>query len=392
MFLTVIIFILILGVLVLVHEAGHFFVAKRNGVRADEFGFGYPPRVFGFYKNKDKKKKVIFGNKPVEEIKDIEKGKTVFSLNWIPIGGFVKIHGEDGENKKDPESFASKSIWKRFKILFAGSGMNLISGIVFLAIALQLGLPQQVDDLEKNNNAKVQIVQVSKGTPAEEAGINFGDIIIDIDNGEEKVDVNTVAQVQEVISANKGQEIILTLEHPGQEGIFEKKVFIREEYPDNQGPTGIMLARVAEKKYGFFQSFWMAIVATYSMIVTILWFLWDLIASIFTENKVDAEVAGPVGIAVLTGEMARMGIAYLFNFAAILSINLAVINLLPFPALDGGRIFFLIIEKIKGSPISQKAEGIIHTAGFFVLISLMILVTVKDFVNFEIIGKIKGLF
>lgn len=392
MLLTVVVFVLILGVLVLVHEAGHFFVSKRNGVRADEFGFGYPPRIFGVYKNKNNKWKIVLGNKPAHKIDNIGKGKTIFSINWIPIGGFVKIHGEDGEEKKDPESFAAKSIWKRFKILFAGSGMNLIFGIIFLAVALQLGLPEQIDDETKDENAKVQIASVSKESPAEKAGVKMGDVVLSVVINGEEIRINKVTQLQEIINENKGSEIGLVYERISEKKTDKAKVYLREDIPEGQGSMGVMLARVTEKKYGFFQSFWVAVSAVYSMIVTIIWFLGDLIARIFSEKPVVADVAGPVGIAVLTGQMAKMGIAYLFNFAAILSVNLAVINLFPFPALDGGRILFLLIEKIKGSPISQKAEGIVHTAGFFILISLMILITIKDFINFEIVGKIKGLF
>ncbi len=391
MLITIIVFIVILGVLVLVHEAGHFFVAKRNGVRSDEFGFGYPPRIFGIYKSSKGQRKFILGNKPADEVKDRGKN-TIYSINWIPIGGFVKIHGEDGENKKDPKSFSNKSIWKRFKILFAGSGMNLVFGVLFLAVALQLGLPQQVSDDDPAKNAKVQIASINKKSPAEEAGVKMGDIVLAVEMNEEKIKIDKVGQLQEIIKKHKGSELTFVFQRLGEKEILEKSVYLRENYPEGQGSMGVMLARVAEKQYGFFQSFWIAISAAYSMIATILWFLGDLIVRIFSEKPVVADVAGPVGIAVLTGQMAKMGIAYLFNFAAILSINLAVINLFPLPALDGGRILFLLIEKIKGSPVSQRAEGIVHTIGFFVLMGLMVLVTVKDFINFEVVSKIRGLF
>ncbi len=390
MILTIVVFILILGVLVLVHEAGHFFVAKRNGVRSDEFGFGYPPRIFGIYKNSKGQRKFILGNKPADEVKDRGKN-TIYSINWIPIGGFVKIHGEDGENKKDPKSFSNKSIWKRFKILFAGSGMNLVFGILFLAIALQLGLPQQISDDDPAKNAKVQIASVNKKSPAEEAGVKMGDIVLAVEMNGEKIKIDKVGQLQETIKKHKGSELTFIFQRLGEKEVLEKNIYLREDYPEGQGSMGVMLARVAEKEYGFFQSFWIAISAAYSMIATILWFLGDLIVRIFSEKPVVADVAGPVGIAVLTGQMAKMGIAYLFNFAAILSINLAVINLFPLPALDGGRILFLLVEKIKGSPVSQRTEGIVHTIGFFVLMGLMVLVTVKDFINFEIIDKVKDL-
>jgi regulator of sigma E protease len=166
---------------------------------------------------------------------------------------------------------------------------------------------------------------------------------------------------------------------------------IREEAPEGQGLLGVQLVRTTFARYGFFESTWMAIQTSFSMILAILVFLGDLIIRLFSSQPVTADVAGPVGIAVMTGKMVQFGLAYVFQFVALLSINLAVINLLPIPALDGGRIFFLLIEKIKGAPLSQKLEGTANAIGFFLLILLMVFVTVKDFANFQIIDKIKGI-
>jgi len=188
MLTTIIVFILILGILVLAHELGHFLVAKRNGVGAEEFGFGFPPRIVGIYKDKKGKRRIVWGNKSVEKIIRKED-ETVYSINLIPIGGFVKITGEDGENKKNPKSFASRNAWIRFKILFAGVGMNFILGVFLLAVAFQIGLPEAVEDSASDNEAKIQIAQVVKNSPAEEYEIEMGDEILAVisETGEIKI-------------------------------------------------------------------------------------------------------------------------------------------------------------------------------------------------------------
>jgi len=391
MLLTVIVFILILGVLVLAHEAGHFLVAKRNGVGAEEFGFGFPPRIVGFYRDENNKKRIIWGNKEIDQIKR-KADATVYSINLIPIGGFVKITGEDGLAKDDPKSFASRGAWTRFKILFAGVGMNFILGVFLLAFAFQLGLPEAVDDSVFDDQAKVQIGQVVKDSPAENFGIEMGDEVSSVVVGgmEEKID--STEQFQGIIAQNAGKEILLNIKRSGQAEVIEKRIMIREVAPEGEGLLGVVLVKTIFKQYGFFESFWLAVKTELAIIVAILSFIGDLFIKLFTDEPVQADVAGPVGIAVLTGQVARLGLAYVLQFAAMLSINLAIINLLPLPALDGGRILFLGIEKIKGGPVSQKVEGIVHTAGFVFLITLMLFITVKDFINFEIWSKLINIF
>lgn len=388
---TFIVFILILGVLVLVHELGHFLVAKRNGVISDEFGFGFPPRIFGTYKDKKGQRKWVFGNKEIgNDLKN--EDETVYSFNLIPLGGFVKIRGEDGEDKKDKKSFANQSIWVRFKILFAGVLMNFILAIVLFSLAFQIGLPESVGDDYQAEDAKIQIAQVVKDSPAEEMGLEMGDRVLSIQTEEGLMPVSKIKTFQEVIENNKGKEVSMNIEREGQEELLVLKSEIREEAPEGQGLLGVQLVRTTFARYGFFESTWMAIQTSFSMILAILVFLGDLIVRLFSSQPVTADVAGPVGIAVMTGKMVQFGLAYVFQFVALLSINLAVINLLPIPALDGGRIFFLLIEKIKGAPLSQKLEGTANAIGFFLLIILMVFVTVKDFANFGIVDKVKGLF
>ena len=391
MFFTIVIFFIMLAVLVLVHELGHFLVAKRNGVTAEEFGFGFPPRIVGIYRDKNNKLKFVFGNKEIERSVLKEDG-TVYSINLIPLGGFVKIKGEDGEDKNDPKSFASQSAWVRFKILSAGVLMNFILGIVLLALALQIGLPDSVDDNDNTTAGKIQVIQVAQGSPASEIGVELGDELLAIQDSSGVAHILSVKQFQDLIQENAGKDIILSVRHPATEEPSDISVKIRENAPEGEGLLGIALAKTAVVKYGFFESFWIATRNTFYLIGAIVMFVVKLIADLVTSKPVGAEVTGPVGIAVLTGQMTKLGFAYVLQLAAILSINLGVINFLPFPALDGGRALFLGIEKIKGSPVSQKVEGYIHTVGFIILLGLMVLITARDFINFEIVDKVKNLF
>ena len=389
--MTIIVFLLILGTLVLVHELGHFLIAKRNGVPSEEFGFGFPPRIVGTYRDADGKRKWIFGNKEIEE--EIKKREeTVYSINLIPLGGFVKIKGEDGDKKNDPRSFAVQSIWTRFKILVAGVTMNAILAVFLFGFAFWIGLPEALDDGDVAPDSKVQVSAVRADSPAKEAGLQLGDEIVSIVTSEGKFEIDSIASLQEIVGKNSNQEITINVIHPGEGNSIALSVTPKEDQESGRGLVGIEFVRTALVRHGFFESFWLGLKTTVSMIGAIVMFLAGLIVKLFTSDPVQTEVAGPIGIAVLTGQMTKMGFAFILQFTAILSVNLAVINLFPLPALDGGRILFLIVEKIKGSPISQKVEGLMHTVGFVLLMVLMIFVTARDFVNFEIVDKIKGLF
>ncbi len=390
---AVIVFIVILGTLVFVHEAGHFFVARRNGIACEEFGLGFPPRVAGFYRDKKGKLRWVWGGKEVGK-ESRGKDKTLYSLNLIPIGGFVKIKGEDGEEREAPDSFASQKILVRFKVLFAGVAMNFVIGALFFGFAFWLGLPEAISDEENASDPKVQITAVAKNTPASEAKLEAGDVIVAVvDNGKE-TKVLKVSDLKQATENKEGQNVDIKILHPGDREAEVVSLFVRnkEDVPDGQGSIGVELMRTQFAKYGFFQSMWMGVETTGRIVVAIFKFLGDLIVRLVTPKPMNSDVAGPIGIAVMTGQVAKMGLAFTLQFAAMLSVNLAVINLLPFPALDGGRILFLLIEKLKGRPVSEKVEGIVHTAGFVFLMSLMALITIKDFKTFEILQKIKELF
>lgn len=384
--ITVIIFVLILGVLIFVHELGHYLVAVRNGIKADEFGFGFPPRIFGAVKDEETGKyKFIFGGKR------IKSKNTVFSFNWIPLGGFVKIKGEDGGNK-EKDSFGAKGAWTRIKVLGAGVTMNFILAWFLLAIVFNQGAPQAIGDDDKVKGARVQISQVVKGSPAEVAGISIGDEVQKICNfdGSNCEYINKVSELQGFIEKQKGKEVRFFISRGGEELVLAGTP--RANPPEGEGAMGVNLTRTALISYPWYDAIGRGLMAVFDMTFLIVTTLGGLLFQFFSGAKPAVDVAGPIGIAFMTKQVAALGWVYLLQFTAILSINLAIINAFPFPALDGGRILFILIEKIKGSPVSQKFEQIAHTAGFSLLILLMIVVTFHDFIQFQIVDKIKGLF
>lgn len=369
---TAIVFIIILGALIFVHELGHFMVARRNGVKADEFGFGFPPRMAGFVKDeKTGKYRFVWGNK------EIQSKNTVYSINWIPLGGFVKIKGENGGEIEETDSFASKKAWPRVKILAAGVVMNFIFAWFLISLALWIGAPEAVESKDANlPGAKIQITEVVSDSPAQRAGIQIGDEIL---RSNDRESFTSVSDLQDYIGMNGEKEISLEIKRGNE--VFPIKVVPAESATEGKGMIGVGLAQTAIVKYPFFEAIWKGAVTTYEITILILAALGGIIVSLFAGNGVGADVSGPIGIAILTKQVATLGFVYILQFAALLSINLGIINALPIPALDGGRILFILIEKIKGSPISHKTEHLFHTVGFMLLILLMILVTLRDVVK-----------
>jgi regulator of sigma E protease len=348
---TILLFIIVLGMLVLAHELGHFLAARFFGMDVEEFGFGYPPRIFGF-----------------------KKGKTLYSFNWIPLGGFVKVKGEEDPDSKDPAAFANKPAWNRVIVTCAGVFMNLVLSSALFAVGLTVGMPQAVSDLPANarvRDPQVQIVEVMKGTPAEQAGFMAGDIIVAI-NGQS---FQKIQDIQAFVNASESSVDI---------GIRRgKKTFTSELAPVLE-PTlgkrvmGVGLIEVATVSYPWYTAIGKGILATGFYLKEILSSFADLFKSLFIGQKTNVEFSGPVGIAVLTGRAARLGFSYLLQFAALLSINLAVINILPIPVLDGGRLLFIIIEKIRGRSVRPVVEAVVYRIAFFLLLGLIVIVTAKD--------------
>ncbi|HLC94891.1 MAG TPA: RIP metalloprotease RseP [Patescibacteria group bacterium] len=381
--LTVFIFVVLLGLLIFVHELGHFVVARRNDIKVDEFGFGFPPRMFGVVKeNATGKYKMIWGNK------ESDGTQTVYSFNWLPLGGFVRIKGEDGENQ-DPDSFAKKSAWIRTKVLGAGVFMNLVFAWLLITIVFTLGLPQPITPEQRVQypDAKIQILEVKKDTPAATMGLQLGDEILVIGG----VDITSLKQVSDIINAHKGKNLEIIINRLGEEKVLSG--IPRTEYPPNEGSLGIAFSETAIVSYPWYESIYRGALTTYDITIAILQAFGSMLASVSgLGEKTVVDVTGPVGIVYLTKQMSDLGLAYLLQFAALLSINLAIINILPIPALDGGRILFVLIEKLKGTPVSRSTEGIIHQVGFMLLLLLMLIITVRDFSTFRILEKIGGLF
>lgn len=358
---TIIIFILVLSVLIFVHEFGHFIVAKRAGMKVEEFGFGFPPRIFG-----------------------VKKGETVYSINWIPFGGFVKIYGESGEDRENPRSFTSKPILKRAQVIVAGVVMNLILAVVLLTLGnffgIRIGLADE--DIINASDIKVQILSVNEGSPAKEAGLTVLDSIEELSFERDSLKPTGVKDVQNFINLHKGQEITVKISR-GDE-LIEKKLIPRIKIPEGEGALGISLATTGVVSYPWHEAIWRGAYSTGILTVNIFMALAAFFKNLFVNGQIMGDVAGPIGIAVLTGQAARLGLSFLVQFVSILSINLAILNIIPFPALDGGRLFLLGVEKIRQKPIDKRTEGMINAAGFVFLITLMIWITVRD------IGKFFG--
>ncbi|MFA4941913.1 MAG: RIP metalloprotease RseP [Patescibacteria group bacterium] len=426
MFLTIITFIIVFSLLIFVHELGHFWTARKFGVKAEEFGFGFPPRIFGVQILKGKKLEKISETEKIsleisesqtsnggeilkevvlDEKKEIDKmvffkkfrfvqgskepevkpgeeemqAGTIYSLNWIPLGGFVKIKGENGENENDNDSFASRKIWQRAIMLSAGVAMNILLAAVLISFGLMIGLPQTLDDLTPQAriyDKKIQVAEVMADSPAAKAGLAVGDTIISID----KQDFANEEELQNFVAGKVGEELNYEIKR-GQDNIDIKIApEIREE--TGRGGVGIAIAVTGLVKYPWYLAIWEGVKTTAILTWAILVAFYELFKNLIIGHGLSADIAGPVGIAALTGQVAQMGFIYVLQFTVLLSINLAIINFLPIPALDGGRILFLIIEKIKGSPVKREVEAMIHNIGFSLLMILVLVVTFKDVARF----------
>lgn len=354
MLLTVIVFILILSVLVLVHELGHFIAAKKFGIYVEEFGFGLPPRLFG-----------------------IKKGETIYSINYLPFGGFVKLYGEEGEEegKKNKiaknRAFYTRPVWQRIVVIAAGVVMNFLLAIIVISYIFTQGVMVPTD--------RVHIEKIVENSPAETAGLAAGDIVTEIAG-------NKITKTEDLISATKkylDQSVSILVIREGRELQFQ--ITPRKEYPADQGPMGVLISNFEEKKYSLSEApirgLSESVVLSWQLLKGIGQTLWKLV----TFQSVSKDVAGPIGIAQMTGDAIKFGRNAVLEMLGLLSLNLAIINILPFPALDGGRLFFVVIEGITGKRIKTNWERYIHQIGMVILLFLIFLVTVNDLVR--IFGK-----
>ncbi len=342
-FITIVAFLGILAVLIIAHEFGHYITARASGVKVEEVGIGFPPRLLSF-----------------------KRGETMYSLNAIPLGGYVKMAGE--EDPKVAGSLASKRIPLRLLTLSAGSLMNLLLPLLLFSVAFMV--PHSVI------YGQVQVDEIAANSPAARAEIVAGDTILEV-NGKQ---VNSVGDLQRYIQLNLGQAITLLVRHT-DDAVEEARVVPRWQPPEGEGAIGVAVRTVSPTVVRQSYPFWQAIpMGVRECIDTFTLFKNGIISMIIgTAPRV---VGGPVAIAQLTGEVAKAGLSPLLEFAAFLSINLAIINLLPLPALDGGRIAFVLLEAVRrGRRVPARIEGMIHMAGFALLITFILLVTYQDIIR-----------
>ncbi len=330
----------VIVVIIIAHELGHFITAKASGVKVEEFGLGFPPRLFS-----------------------VRRGETRYSLNAIPLGGFVRMAGE--EDPKAERSLASKGIGTRLMVLSAGSLMNALLPLLLFSIAFMI--PHDVVI------GQVVVEEIAENSPASRADIRAGDTIISINDKE----INSTLDLSRYIQLNLGKEITILVEHSdlSQE---EVQLVPRWQPPEGDGAIGVAVRILEPTIVSQSEPFWRAIPMGVSQTIETLVLFKNGILSLLI-GAVPMEVTGPVGIAQIATEVAKAGISPLLEFAAFLSINLAIINILPLPALDGGRIAFVLLEWVRrGKRISPKKEGLVHLVGLFMLMGLILAITYQD--------------
>ena len=325
--MTIIVALLVFGVIVLFHEFGHFIIAKASGVKVHEFAIGMGPKLAS-----------------------IQGKETLYSIRILPIGGYVKMLGEN-EESDDERSFGNKSIFKRISIIAAGPIMNFILAVIlFAVIFMSTGTPSTT------------VKEAMEGYPAQQAGIIQGDKIVEIE-GEKISEWNDITSH---IGPSAGEELEISIERDGK--LLRKVVVPKDE--DGRGMIGI----VPGNEKNIFHSIKYSVQRTMWILSQMIGFLVSLIGG----KAASSEVVGPVGIINVVGEAAKIGLLNVLSLAAVISINLGLLNLLPIPALDGSRILFLIAELIRGKKLDQEKEGFIHFIGFAILIAFMIFITYKD--------------
>ena len=337
---TLLIFILILGAIIFIHESGHFLFAKLTGIYVHEFALGMGPKLIS------------------------HKGKeTTYSLRLIPIGGFCQLAGEEGEEENIPKdrTLQGKNPWQRFLVMFFGAGFNFISAILMLFfIGLIWGSP----------SSEPLITAVNKGSKAYLAGLEKGDVIKEI-NGHR---INTRDDISLYLTIDKHKEATTFVVTKEDGSIKTYKIMPEKKIKDDKVTYSYGINFQGEKEYGLVSSLKYMVTKTGALFRQ----MWVTVASLFTGNIKISQLSGPVGIYEVVGTQRSGGLANLLYLFAFLSINVGFINLLPLPAFDGGHILFIIIEKIKGSPVKAETEAMIHTVGLFLLMALMVYVTFID--------------
>ncbi|MEI6266894.1 MAG: site-2 protease family protein [bacterium] len=383
MIITILALIFVFGLLVFVHELGHFVAAKLVGVEVKTFAFGFPPRIWS------------------KKYKD-----TVYAINALPLGGYCTLRGQDEENltaseavkeQANPKSLASKKPIEVLFILVAGVFMNIMLAIFLLYICYLVGFQPILPDMQNYSNItdsrQVLITGVEKDAPAEKQGLKSGDIIIKVDGIKVANMQEVITLIQKVSDGNKSVSLLVLRANKEQKlniSTYQSKVNSGGKEINVQR-IGITLENVGVIRGNIFSSLVAATSQVFKSIGMTFMAIIDLFKNLVLRFQVSDNISGPVGIVVVTNYFASMGFMYVLQFAAILSISLAVFNILPIPGLDGGHILLTLIEVIRGKKIDSRKKNIISLAGFGVLILLIIIITVKDLFTFNIIGMLKGL-
>jgi len=359
--ITFVVFLFILGLLIFVHELGHFLVAKRAGVKVEEFAFGFPPRLWAK-----------------------KRGETTYAINAIPLGGYVKMLGEDGESKSS-RSFANKSFSRRLAILVAGVSMNFILAAVLLSFGFGIGMaPLSIfgsadEYLGAQVSSKTIIAQVVSGSPAALADFKEGDEVLAVRDGAYQ-QIIEAKQVPEYTKAHAGQNVTFILKREGKQ--IERSATLRSESKPNEGYLGVQVAeQISKVQYAWWQAPFVGLFMAGKVLVMTFVFVWDMLKNLIIHFQAPTDVAGPLGIFFIVGQAIPQGWSYVLQLIAIISVNLAVINILPFPALDGGRLLFVVIEKIRGKKVTPQIEAMVHNIGFIILLILVAIVTYYDIVR-----------
>jgi regulator of sigma E protease len=364
--MAIIIFIVILFSLVLIHELGHFVVAKLFGIRVDEFGIGYPPREATLFK----------------------RGETTFTLNWLPFGGFVKIFGEDAEETPDPSMdrsrhFASKPKYAQALVLVAGVVMNFLCGWLLLSVGYMTGLPTAVGTEPAGSHViapVLTITSVDTAKPASKAGIQPGDIVEQVTYQKEIVTAPDVDALRNFVSTHGNDELTMNVKRLDKEVVI-KVTPSADAVVGQKAGIGVGLDMIGRLELPWYRAPVAGLQSAWYMMQNIVSTFGRLIGDAFHGHSDISQLTGPVGIVGIVGDAYKIGFVYLLSLAALISLNLAVINLIPFPALDGGRLLFVIIESIIRRPIPAKVSNILNTVGFFILIALMLAITYHDIVK-----------
>jgi regulator of sigma E protease len=345
---SVLIFFLILSVLVLVHELGHFIAAKKNGVYVQEFGVGLPPRIF-----------------------EIKYGETLYSLNLLPFGGFVKVYGETeeqikGEKEKRKRAFVYKEPWQKTLIIAAGVAANFLLGWIILSYLFTQGIPVPTN--------KVVIEKIIKNSPADIVGLQSNDIIESVVNPNLKL--KSPEDLVNLTKKYSSQEITLLISRKNQQ--IYTKIIPRKKPPKGEGPLGIVITSFIEKKYPWQQAPIYGLIESVKITISIIKELVKNLYYFLTFHKTEVGVTGPVGIAQITFQAVKLGKNAVLQVLGLLSLNLAVVNIFPFPALDGGRLALVAYEAIFKKKTNPKIEKYLNLVGFAILLSLIMLITIND--------------